>query len=282
MQKDRTLADTMKRVERRIEEASGQNCQLPLQFPLWGNQVRGIPNQFVRSALFRPAGKNEERARFNREIMASLAGFKLGYTGEELRQDDEDVFLQAVHLARLMPPGEDVEITGHQFLKALKWGVGAKDYTRLKESMFRLKEAVVWITTASEKHVYGENLIASLEFEQQDNVGIKTSWTFNLNPKIVGLFTRDNYTLIDWEHRLALPPLAKWLHSFYSTHRDPYPYKVQKLHELCGSKCKELRAFRFLLKKALNKLQDNGFLTWDYDEAADTIIVTRAKKITNG
>ena len=64
------------------------------------------------------------------------------------------------------------------------------------------------------------------------------------------------YSHIDWSQRMALgkSTLAKWLHGFYATHAKPYPYKVETLHNLCGSADKSLRSFRQKLKKALDEL----------------------------
>ena len=60
--------------------------------------------------------------------------------------------------------------------------------------------------------------------------------------------------------------LAKWLHGFYSTHAKPYPYKVETLHNLCGSADKSLRSFRQKLKKALDELVSVGAIEgWDID-----------------
>src|SRR6218665_2601761 len=38
-------------------------------------------------------------------------------------------------------------------------------------------------------------------------------------------------------------PPYPWLHGFYATHRQPFPYTVAKLHELCGSNAKSLKDF---------------------------------------
>jgi hypothetical protein len=65
-------------------------------------------------------------------------------------------------------------------------------------------------------------------------------------PWVVQVFSKDDkndllflfdklYSRLEWQQRLALPTgLATWLHSFYSTHREPYPHKVQTLAEGAG------------------------------------------------
>ena len=123
-------------------------------------------------------------------------------------------------------------------------------------------------------------LIQNAIWDQKDDATTRTDWVLYLERETASLFASDGYTLIDWEQRLGLPPLAKWLHSFYFSHREPFNMKVETLYLLCGSKCKELRAFRFLLKKALAKLVEAGFLTgFSYDPKTDLVAVTRVKRI---
>lgn len=252
----------------------------PMQMPLWSDEQRGIPNPFARSALFTAAGQKESRTELRRQKITSVNGFDLFYTGEELRQDDEDVFLQVVHLARMHSPEDCLETNGNQLLDALQWGKSSKDYERLKDCLLRLKEATVTVTTSTGKTGFAGNLLRKVAWQQDDSASTRTNWVIYLEREIIGLFASDGYTLIDWEQRLSLPPLAKWLHSFYFTHREPFPYKVETLYGLCGSKCRELRAFRYLLKKALGKLVESGFLTeWSITPDTDTVIVVRHRRL---
>jgi len=71
--------------------------------------------------------------------------------------------------------------------------------------------------------------------------------------------------------------LAKWLHSFYSTHKEPFPHKVETLHKLTASNAKDLRTFRPKLKAALALLVERGFfLSARIDPKSDLVIVERA------
>jgi len=82
-----------------------------VQLPIWRDDRRGMPNDLVRSALF-TIGNSRQKRSFRRDtVIAALGELEITYTGEELRQDDEDVFLQLVHLARLAPLGETVTPT---------------------------------------------------------------------------------------------------------------------------------------------------------------------------
>ena len=74
------------------------------------------------------------------------------------------------------------------------------------------------------------------------------------------LFAEPYYTLVEWEQRKALGPLAKWLHGFYASHADPYPLKVATLQEACGSGTGRARDFKKKLVLALDELRAVGFL----------------------
>lgn len=262
----------------RLQESRRKSI-VPVQMPLWSDQQRGIPNPFARSALFTAAGKKEPRSDLRRAKIASINGFTLYYTGEELRQDDEDVFLQVVHLSRMHSTNDSLETNGNQLLDALRWGKGKKDYARLKESLLRLAESSVIVTHGNGNNGFIGGLIGKGAWMQQDDsAGVRTKWVLYLEREITSLFASDGYTLIDWEQRLGLTPLAKWLHSFYFTHREPFPYKVETLYGLCGSKCAELRSFRRLLKKSLDQLKDSGFLIdWSHDQTTDVVTVIRSR-----
>ena len=72
--------------------------------------------------------------------------------------------------------------------------------------------------------------------------------------------------------------MAKWLHAFYATHEEPYPYTVRKLYQLTGSKIKEFRHFRRILKikRNLETLVEKGFLRSALVTDEDLVVVTQA------
>lgn len=247
----------------------------PLQLDIWPERVRVLPNALARCALFTAAGKREQRATYQRAPLVSTQDLELHYTGEELRQDDQDVWLQVVHLARRTPLGDRVELTGHGLLAALGWGRGADRYERVRASIQRMTECTVWVATAGQAHGWSGRLIDSFAWRDEDGQGAAT-WRIQLDPKIVRLFAPQEVAWVQWEQRLALRPLAKWLHSFYSTHREPHPHRVETLHKLCGSRAARVANFRNDLQRACDELVEHGFLAgWQHDPRADTIAVTR-------
>jgi len=79
---------------------------------------------------------------------------------------------------------------------------------------------------------------------------------------------------------MSLPPLAKWLHTFYQTHSMPFPMKVKTLHRLTDSNAKELWHFHADLKKALTLLVDKAFfISVVIDPRTDIVQVVRKHQI---
>src|SRR2546430_5815497 len=90
------------------------------------------------------------------------------------------------------------------------------------------------------------------------------------------------WTGLDWQQRRRLrrKPLALWLHAFYSTHAEPFPYSVAKLRELSGGQTAVIKRFRQNLRAALKQLKAAGAIQgYDIDKG-DLVRVFKAKTIT--
>lgn len=273
--------DSLGAVIKRIARRRAIPRQSALQLPLWSERVRGLPNAMARSALFTCSNPRTPRKSYLRHQIASLAGYEIYYTGSELRQEDEDVFLQIIHLARQHQLGEIVEVSGNQLLKALHWPNSKAYYDRLRDTIERLQEGSVRINHESNSAGFKGSLIRKFSWKDgtEKKSGSQTKWKIYLEKEIVGLFGDDEYSLLTWEDRLKLNRLAKWLHSFYYTHKQPYPYSTAKLQELCGSKVAELRCFRRDVKDALTELVGIGFLQeFRHVPETDTFEVVRSAR----
>lgn len=285
-QNSRGLSATLQRLEETLQKkkpsimpkrvstiTKGKAAEI-IQLPLWSETRRGIPNDLVRGALFTVGNCRSERA-FRKNIkIATLSGVDVSYTGEELRQDDEDVFLQLVHLARLVPLGGSIEFTAHSLLKSLEWATNKPSYDRLKNTIQRL--TATGLEISSDTGGYSGSLIRDFTWKEEDGSSSR-KWKVRLEPRIVSLFGHVKYSQIIWEKRLQLGNLAKWLHSFYYSHANPYPMKVETIHLLCGSTTKSRAKFRQLLKKSLAELIEIGFLKDGFiKKEDDKVFVTRA------
>lgn len=246
------------------------------RFPIWPQDKRGISNDMARSALF-TVRYTEKRQHFKGQRITSFSNVEILYTGEELRQRDEDVLLQLLHYGRLSPAGEPIEFVANDFIKQLGWTVNSRSYVELCQSIERMKASSLHIMRKEGEMVQGfaGSIVRSFEYQSRGN-GLTSAWKVVFEPRIVRLFSPLNYTQIDWGQRLSLPPLAKWLHTFYYTHQRPYPMKVATLQSLCGTSVTETWRFRAGLKKALSLLEAAGFLlSWRIEEGTDLVHVQR-------
>lgn len=277
------LKQALDRIQARQRAKPKKSAVLPpqtiftqaVQLPLWGEDRRGVPNVIVRSALFTVGNKNQKRNYLKEAVIAALGDVQITYTGEELRQDDEDVFLQILHLSRSVPLGEPIDFTAYSMLQSLGWTTDGRAYDRLRRSLTRLNATSLNISKADQG--YAGSLVRSFAWKEPDN-NTGRMWRVCLETKIIALFGRTSYSQIIWDQRKQLGPLAKWLHSFYFTHADPFPMKTMTLRTLCGSAVKDLFKFRQNIKHALQELVLVGFLvSWDIDQK-DNVHVKRVPK----
>lgn len=244
-----------------------------IQLPLWGDDKRGVPNEIIRSALFNVRNRNTARRDFKDEPIMVLGDGEITYRGEELRQDDEDVWLQLMHLARLQPLGKQVEFTAYSMLTALGWATSSHGYNRLRRCIRRMQATSLAIHSKR----LGQGISVSLihEFEWEDERGAKLDcWRVWISPKMQQLFGDVYYTQLEWEQRRQLGPIAKKLHGIYGSHAAPYPMKIETIKAGCGASAKRLREFKGSLIEALDELKEVGFLAdWRIDK--DLVYVTR-------
>ena len=231
-----------------------------LKLELWPDEVRGVPNAILRGALF---GVGQERTVYKRRtLVAAVEGYEIRFKGEAFNQTDLDVLEGMLHVAMPHPLGKRVEFTVHSFLKALGRKTSGEQHEQFKEQVTRLIGGVIEITDTKAKVTFMGTLVSKAFREEESG-------------RYVVIFDKDMLTLyeagyshIDWNQRMALgkSTLAKWLHGFYATHAKPYPYKVETLHNLCGSAA-SMKEFKRMLKKALDDLVGvSAIESWSIDQ----------------
>ncbi|MBA4060872.1 MAG: hypothetical protein C0470_10970 [Verminephrobacter sp.] len=252
MSVDQKIARLKETVARKVAEAKAQKkattSDRQLKLELWPDEVRGVPNAILRGALF---GVGQERTiHKKRTLVAAVEGYEIRFKGETFNQTDLDVLEGMLHLAMPHPLGKRVEFTVHSFLKALGRGTSGKHHEEFKEQVMRLVTGGIEITDTKARVTFMGTLV-SKAFREEDS----GRYVVIFDKDMLNLYEA-GYSHIDWNQRMALgkSTLAKWLHGFYATHAKPYPYKVETLHNLCGSADKSLRSFRQKLKKALDEL----------------------------
>ena len=245
------------------------------QLPIWPDPVRGGPNALLRSALF--AGiHSKKRQVLGKQLrpekkpeavtIASQDGIRIKFAGTQLNQYDADVFFEALHRARRHPLDTECLFKGADFLREIGRTRNDLNYEDLDESLDRLRRGTLEVEwdVQGRRYVFSGGLIASYTRETTTK-----QYKVTFAADVRTLFAPASWTQLEWEERKALKasPLAQWLHSYFSTHAQPFPVSVRFLHEKSGSPTKLLKHFKTELKNALSSLEEklDWKSTWDKD-----------------
>lgn len=234
------------------------------QLPFWKESERGIPNDFARSALFNVSdqGRGGPRGRYVDWLqVASAGGFEVKFRGEELRQDDLDVWLELVQLAKAQGDlGRSVYFNCRGMLKELGRTLNTASRDRLAASIDRLQLASVSVIQATgvSRRAYTGSLVSGFAWHEHGKPA--RDWTVYVDPRLARLFGATAYTRVDFQRRLQLPPLGKWLQAYFLSHREPNAVSVDRLRALSGSKCQSLDRFQQMTRMALERLVQVGDL----------------------
>lgn len=261
------LSDALAKLEETRKAAvkkTGKSVKKPspqLSLELWPDSVRGVPNAVLRGSLF---GVSQRRAvARKRELLAAVDGIEVRFKGERFNQTDLDLWEMLLHLARQQPLGNRVEFSSHSLLKELGRDTAGKEHEKLKEDIARLRSGTVEVTWTEE----GKTFIGGL-VEKAFRDEVTQRYVVVFDEKMLSLY-EGGYSYVNWEQRQALGNnnLAKWLHGFYASHAEPFPYKVDTIRNLCGSTNGVLRDFRRSLKAALAELVEIGAIrSWEIDK----------------
>ena len=247
--------------------------------PAWSKDYRAIPNALARSALF-TVSRNGDRKLFRDEVIASTKDISLIYTGEELRQDDADVFLQVINIAKEQLIGEDIKFTAWSMILQLGWTKNAGSYARLKRSIGRMLDGTLSMVVSRPDDTnvyYAGHLISSFVYLEKLTDVQLSQWSVSLQREMVDLFAPDTFSLLHWPTRRTFSPTTKWLHSYYSTHKRPFPVKLETLRRIMASETKNFRAYKLNIKESLKILVETKFfLTAHVDPVTDLVHVERA------
>jgi hypothetical protein len=260
------ITDTVARVQQIARER--QACEV-IQLPLWPEPKRGTPNSFIRSALF-AAIQSKDRKFLKEAVLASQRDISVKFTGEQLNQEDLTVWETLAHLARRHPLGHTCDFTAHSLLKSLGMHTGLSQHKQLHSTIIRLTACAVEITHNG-KTYFGPLVKSGIKDE------LTSHYRIELNRELIRLFGESQWTALDWKQRQELrgKHLAQALHAFYSSHRQPFPIKLDTLRNYVGSRNVQKAGFKAKLRIALTELVQIGFLS-SYKLTGDIISVHRA------
>lgn len=251
-----------------------------LQFPLpFGEDTRAVSNALARCALFAPVRERQ----FFKDYMTvyDAGGLRIEIKGEQLNQDDADVFLQLMMMANHKPLGEDVCQRVNVILRNLNRSTQQSQRVQLFNDVDRLVSTTFEITQKGFPTLTGHLLDDATTPKKQTDVlpQYERHLAYRINPKIARFFGPDAYTLFNWQERVKLKgrgsELAKWLHLWIISHVEQYPHKVETIREKCGSKARDLKEFRRKLRQALDLLKEARIIAAWHIDAADLVHIER-------
>ena len=222
-----------------------ENGVFKLKYP-WVNDKRGVPNAFLRSALFGVVRRGRREYLENVEI-ASWGDSCIRYTGAKLMQSDQDVWMACVEACK-RAGRTNVIITQRELCKLAgkddnkKWILG---------TLNRLSANTV--TLEDERYTYMGSLIhEACKDKETGHVSL------SVNPKMLSLFGA-GATHIETEQRHALSgDLSKWLQGYVLSHKtsskSPHVVSLDKLQKLCGAQS-DFRKFKFNIRKSIKELK---------------------------
>jgi TrfA protein len=228
------------------EPAAAAAEQAPTRLPQWPDAVRAVPNGFLRSALFGAIAKGRRRY-MERELVASVDGVEIRYTGQRLDQGDLDVWASILHAVRQQDLDSKCRVTSYSLLMMM----GKKDTGGNRETLHaritRLRANAVEVKQG--RYTYIGGLLAGAAKDEKTQ-----EWVIEIDAKMCPLFADDQFTQIEWEIRQTLngQQLSQWLHGFYASHAQPFPIKVETLLKLSGSENDNPRSAQQKLRKGLD------------------------------
>jgi hypothetical protein len=249
-----------------------------VQLPLWPDEKRGAPNAVLRSSVF-SASKPAARTLLDNVLLPVLPPYAIRYSGPQLYQPDLDLWLELVHRCRLTPSRHAAVVTIGSVLRGLGRPTNKQAYEYTRESAKVLARATVDVMCRDEKGRQRGFTGPLLMLAYDEPHGV---WGIHLHPRVVAMFAPDEHTWLAASARRELGKsyLAKWLHAYYATHRDPLPISVERLRDLSGSGAGRLRKFREGLRAALVEVArveraGGRRFEWNIDAESDLVEVIR-------
>ena len=234
--------------EARLQKAQARRPprERSVQLPPWPDSTRGVPNVWLRCALF--AGiQGKGRKALKRELLATLEGVEIRFSGWQLDQSDLDVWETVIHLARSHRIGNRVQFSEVEVLKTLKRSTGTSDRLWLRSALVRLAGATIEMK-------YGNFTFfgALLKGAGDEKTGV---YVIELESRLEALYMA-GWTQIEWDERVLLrrKPLALWLHGWFCSHAESFPLNIETIQRLSGSVNAHPGSFKRQLSKALDEL----------------------------
>ncbi len=230
----------------------------------WGDDMRAMPNDLARAALFTTRNKKTPReVRQQHVIFHVNKDVLITYTGIELRADDDElVWQQVLEYAKRSPVGTPVSFTFYELCTDLGWPINGRYYDKAEECLTRLQATAMQFSSGRIGRLESVSLIH--RFRVLDR-GKKTSrCQVEIDEEMVVLFAGDHYSKFVWEKYRELSPTARRMFDYFVSHKEPFPLKLETFRLMCGSNSARLKKWREQTGQACEELSQSGLikLSW--------------------
>lgn len=221
----------------------------------WDDDMRAMPNDWLRSALFTTRNKRMPREVMDRQSVYHVhQDVSITYTGAELRAyDDELVFLQVLEYGKRVPPGEPVTFTFYEICTDLDWPINKGYYDRVETCLTRMQATAVQFSSKRVGRLESLSLISRFRILNKGNNATQRCQV-EIDLDILYLFAGKYYSRFIWEPYRKLTPTARRLFDYFVTHKEPFPLSLESFKSLCGSDSNRPSRWREQVRKACTEL----------------------------
>jgi hypothetical protein len=238
----------------------GVNPKGPFQLEIWPDDVREIPNDYARSALFTVRNKKEPRAAMQGGMIFHVEkAVRITFSGIELRADDDElVWMQILDYAKHKTLGEPVEFNLHAMCLDLNWSINSRNYDRVRSCISRLKANEIKVENQRIGRGVGMSLIREYEYEGEGEKG--TKYRVWIHPNLMVLFAGRTSTRIAWAKYRDVTPIARRLYDYFASWQDPYPLGLDTFYQVCKSDTADPSKWRSMVRRACKELIEAGLV----------------------
>lgn len=232
----------------------GVNPKGPFQLEIWPDDVREIPNDYARSALFTIRNKKEPRAAMQGAMIFHVEkAVRITFSGIELRADDDElVWMQILDYAKRKPLGEPIDFNLHAMCIDLNWSINSRNYDRVRNCISRLKANEVKVENQKMGRGIGISLIREYEYDGDGEKG--TKYRVWIHPNLMVLFAGRTSTRIAWAKYRDLTPIARRLYDYFASWQDPFPLGLDTFYQVCKSDTADPSKWRSMVRRACKEL----------------------------
>jgi len=210
----------------------------------WSDDMRALPNDYARSALFTVRNKRVPRAALqNHPVYHVNKDVSITYTGVELRADDDElVWQQVLDYSKRSPLGDPITFTFYELCQDLGWSINGRYYKKAEECLSRLQASAMQFSSKRIGRLESLSLIH--RFRVLDRGKKSSRCQVIIDEEMVVLFAGDHYSKFIWEKYRKLTPIARRLFDYFASHKEPYPMNLETFRLMCGSESTRVKKWR--------------------------------------